>query len=376
MAASRPTCAEVDLDALLANFRLIRRRAGADRQVLAVVKADAYGHGAERVAPVLEAAGADLFGVAMVREGIALRRAGVERPILVLGGVYPGEEEDLLRHRLTPIIFDLESARRLDGSFRAAGRRCPCHLKLDTGMGRVGFQPGELDAVLEALSALPGIEIEGVISHLALADEPAHPFTDEQVRRFRGALARIEAAGLRPRYVHLSNSAALFTRDLPECNLVRPGIVLYGALPSEHFAGSLELRPVLSLRSRIAHLKRVPAGTGISYGHRYTASSEALIAAVPIGYADGYNRLLSNRGEALVRGRRARVAGTVCMDWTLFDVTGIPGVAVGDQVTLLGADGGDAISAEEWADRIGTIPYEVFCTIGPRVPRSYRGGGM
>ena len=195
------------------------------------------------------------------------------------------------------------------------------------------------------------------------------------MHRFREALGRISAAGLRPRYVHLANSAALFSRELPECNLVRPGIVLYGALPSEDFAGRLDLRPVMSLQSRIAHLKKVPAGTGVSYGHRYVATSEALIAAVPIGYADGYNRLLTNRGEALVRGRRVRVAGTVCMDWTLFDVTGVPDVAVGDRITLLGADGEDAVSAEEWAERIGTIPYEVFCRIGKRVPRRYRGEG-
>ena len=327
MPAGRPTIAEIDLDAVVANFRLARSRAGAGCQVLAVVKADAYGHGAARVAPALEAAGADFFGVALAEEGVALREAGVRRPILILGGTYPGQEEDLLRHELTPTLIDLETARRLAAHFRAAGRRCRCHLKLDTGMGRVGFRPAELDAVLEVLSDLPEIEIEGVFSHLAFADEPENPFTDEQVRRFSGALDRIRAAGLRPRYVHLGNSAALFTRELPECNLVRPGIVLYGALPSEYFAGRLDLHPVMSLRSRIAHLKRVPAGT-------------------------------------------------VCMDWTLFDVTGVPGVAVGDPITLLGADGDDAVSAEEWAQRIGTIPYEVLCAISKRVPRRYRGEGM
>jgi len=373
MPAGRPTVAEIDLDAVVANFRLAR--AAADCQMLAVVKADAYGHGAAHVAPALEAAGAALFGVALAEEGIALRQAGVRRPILILGGTYPGQEEDLLRYELTPTLIDLETARRLAACFRAAGRRCRCHLKFDTGMGRVGFQPAELDATLAALCALPEIEIEGVFSHLAVADELANPFTDEQVRRFRAVLDRVRAAGLRPRYVHLANSAALFSRELPECNLARPGIVLYGALPSDDFVGRLDLRPAMSLTSRIAHLKKVPAGTGVSYGHRYVSTGEALIAAVPIGYADGYNRLLSSRGEALVRGRRVRVAGAVCMDWTLFDVTGVTGVAVGDRITLLGADGDDAVSAEEWAKRIGTIPYEVFCGISRRVPRRFHGEG-
>jgi alanine racemase len=373
MLGHRPTHVEIDLDALRHNLQQARRQAGPDRKVLAVVKADAYGHGAARVAPALQAAGADYFGVAMVEEGVELRRAGIVRPILVLGGLYPGQEEEVSHHALIPCLFDLAAARRLNACAMAAGRVLPYHLKLDTGMGRIGFRPEDLSAVLGELAALKGLALEGVITHLALADEPDHPFTDEQLGLFRDCLGRIRTAGFAPAYTHLANSAALFSREIPECNLVRPGIVLYGGLPSAHFAGRLDLKPVMSFRTSVAQLKTVPAGTGISYGHRFRASWPTTLAAIPVGYADGYSRHLSCQGEVLVRGQRAKVAGTVCMDWTLIDVSHIPGVAVGDQVTLLGRDNGNLISADEWAAKVGSISYEVFCQVSKRVPRIYRG---
>jgi len=374
MVGHRPTHVEIDLEALRHNLQQVRRQVGPDRQILAVVKADAYGHGAARVAPELQAAGADCFGVALVEEGIELRRAGIVRPILVLGGLYPEQEEDIVGHALTPCLFDLPAARRLNAYALATGRLLPYHLKVDTGMGRVGFRPEEIPAVLGEFASLEALTMEGVISHLALADEPEHAFTEEQLRLFRHSLEQIRAAGFSPRYIHLANSAALFSREIPECNLVRPGIVLYGGLPSEHFAGRLDLRPVMSFRTSVAQLKTVPAGTGISYGHRFRASVPTTLAAIPVGYADGYSRHLSCQGEVLVRGRRAPVAGTVCMDWTLIDVSHIPGVAIGDQVTLLGRDNGNLISADEWAAKVGSISYEIFCQVSKRVPRIYRGG--
>ncbi len=370
---ARPTFVEIDLDALRHNFRQVRRRAGAAQRILAIVKADAYGHGAREVARALEADGADLFGVALLEEAEDLRGAGIEAPILVLGGIYPGQEDGFLRPGLIPCVFDLDSARRLDAAAGRAGRSLSCHLKIDTGMGRVGFFNGELQAVLPELKKLSHLKIEGVVSHLALADEPQRPFTGEQIERFRQTVAALRQAGFSPTQLHISNSAAIFTRDIAEVNLVRPGIVLYGALPSDHFAGRLDLRPVMHWRTSIALLKTLPAGCGVSYGHRFVTSRPTRIATLPVGYADGYNRLLSNCGEVLVRGRRARVAGTVCMDWIMVDVTDIPEVAAGDTVTLLGEADGERISAEEWARKANTIPYEVFCQVSKRVPRVYKG---
>ena len=369
--AFRPTYAEIDLSALRHNFAQARRQAGEDRQLLAVVKADAYGHGAVPVARTLEDAGADLFGVALVEEGVELREAGIQSPILILGGTYPGQESLLFDFDLTPSLFDLDLAKRLNAMAFKRNCRCKVHLKLDTGMGRIGFRPEELDAALKVLQGMPGVELDGVFSHLALADEPSDPLTDTQVQRFRDSLTSIREAGFNPSRIHISNSAALFTRELPECNVFRPGIVLYGALPSDWFAGQLDLRPVMHVRSQVAQLKEVPAGTGVSYGHRFATERPSLLAAIPIGYADGYNRLLSNCGEMLIRGRRVRVAGTVCMDWTLVDVTDVPGVQVGDAVTLLGNVDGQQVSAEEWAAKVGSISYEVFCRISQRVPRHY-----
>ena len=370
MIASRPTRAEIDLDALVHNYRLIRRQAGGGRSVLALVKADAYGHGAVAVAKALEGEGVEMLGVALVEEGMELRAAGIRAPILVLGRVYPGHEEAFFTHSLTPCLFDLDCARRLQAQAKVRDRTLAVHVKVDTGMARVGFSRDELADVLQSLATCDRLRIEGILSHLAVADEPENPFTDEQVRRFAEILETLRARGPLPRYVHLSNSAAIFSRELPACNLVRPGIALYGAPPSGHFTG-LGLRPVMRLVTAVALVREVPAGCGVSYGHRFVTARPSRIATLPVGYADGYNRLLTNQGEVLVRGRRAPVAGTVCMDWTMIDVTDVPGVAVGDEVTLLGPGPGGCISADEWAQKVDSISYEVFCRIGPRVPRVY-----
>jgi len=368
---TRPTRVEIDLDALRFNLRQARERVGPACEILAVVKADAYGHGASGVAPALAAAGADQFGVALVGEGLALRRYGLLQPIVVLGGVFPGEEQDILKHDLQPALYDLDTARRLDAAARTNGMRIPCHLKVDTGMGRLGFRPERLAEVLAALKGLSGVEVRGVISHLALADEPDQPFTSTQIERFQAVVAQVRDAGFAPRYLHLANSAAIYSRDLAGCNLVRPGVSLYGGLTGTPFEQTVPQRPVMSFLSQVAQLKEVPAGEGISYAHRFVTQRPSLLAAVPVGYADGYNRILTNRGDVLIRGRRAPVAGTVCMDWILVDVTEIPDVAVGDRVTLLGRDGDECVTALEWADKIGTITYEVFCNISKRVPRVF-----
>ncbi|PLX98708.1 MAG: alanine racemase [Desulfuromonas sp.] len=369
MTTIRPTYAEINLSALRHNYRLLKAAAGEGTQLLAVVKADAYGHGAVVSARVLIEEGASLLAVAMVEEGIELRQAGIGLPILVMGAVSPGSEKAYIKHELAPYIFDPETAERLSRAYTAAGQVCHYHLKVDTGMGRIGIPLEDMEPTLHALSKLTNMRMAGLMTHFARADEPAEDLTDEQIGRFELVKEQVAKVGFEPRYIHAANSAGILTHQLPECNLARPGIALYGGWPSDHFK-HLDLCPAMSLRTRIVQLKIVPCGTGISYGHKFVTARETRIATLPIGYADGYSRLLTGRGEALIRGQRVPVVGTVCMDWIMLDVTDVDGVDVGDEVTLLGNDGnGNVIRAEEWAEKIKTINYEVFCGISKRVPR-------
>jgi len=372
---SRPTIAEIDLKALRYNYQHIRSSIPEGTEVLAVVKADAYGHGFMDVSRELEQLGVNAFGVAFLAEGIQLRKAGIDKPVLLLGGVYPGQERKCIGYNLSTIIFTLEQAQALNQAAGKLFRKAQVHLKIDTGMGRLGICYADAPAFLKELRRLPNIALEGIMSHFASADEldePGQYFTRLQSERFAWALAEVRKAGFTPRYVHISNSAATMLKELPFCNLVRPGIALYGAIPSADFTGKLDIRPVMSLKSRIAMLKWVESGTTISYARRFTAADRTLVASVPVGYADGYPRALTNRGNAMIRGQRARVAGTVCMDWIMLDVTGIEGVSVGDEVLLMGMDSvGNCVSAEELATEAGTIPYELFCSISKRVPRVY-----
>lgn len=372
MKNSRPTYADIDLSAVVHNYRLLSARAGSGVTVLAVVKADAYGHGAIPVSRALAEAGAPMFAVATIEEAAALRHAGIEQPILVMGVVMPGQEELLLQYRLTPYIYDLETARRLSALVSNRCCRIGYHLKVDTGMSRIGFDPVDLPQVLSTLKQFDRLDMQGVMSHFALADVPDDPFSAEQVTRFKAILAAVRAAGFDPQYIHQANSAGILTGVAADCNLARPGIALYGGFPSEAFTG-LDLQPVMNLRSAIAQIRTVAAGTGVSYGHRFVAERPTRIATVPIGYADGYNRLLSGQGEVLLHRQRVPVAGRVCMDWIMLDVTDVAEARVGDEVTLLGRDhDGNLLRAEEWAEKIGTINYEVFCGISQRVPRLYR----
>lgn len=372
---SRPTFAEIDLGALRHNFQVIKSSVPRGTEILAVVKADAYGHGFMDISRELERLNVNAFGVAFLAEGIQLRKSGIDRPILLLGGVYPGQERKCIGYNLSTAVFTLDQARALNQAAGKLFRKAQVHLKIDTGMGRLGISYADAPDFLKELKKLPNIALEGIISHFASADEldePGQYFTRLQAERFAWVLSEARLAGFAPRYTHIANSAAALLRDVPGCNLVRPGIAMYGALPSADFQGKLDLKPVMCLKSRIAMLKWVEAGTSISYARRFTTSDRTLIASVPVGYADGYPRALTNRGEVLIRGQRARVSGTVCMDWIMLDVTAVKDVAVGDEVVLIGPDNaGNRISAEELAMAAGTIPYEIFCGISKRVPRVY-----
>jgi alanine racemase len=369
MYAHRPTHVSIDLEALCHNYRLVRQNMRPQWRLLAVVKADAYGHGAVEVARTLERAGTDLFGVAIVEEALELRQAGITRPILMLGGPWPGQEEIIVVHDLHVAVFEPSQLERLEQAARQAGKICCCHLKIDSGMGRLGVWQEQLTEFLALFKRCPHLQLTGLMTHFALADSPDHPLTGQQQQCFKGALEVVRAAGFTPDYIHSANSAATFCDVNGGCTLVRPGIALYGGQPFE--GQSLALKPVMAFRTEIAHLKHLSTGSGVSYGHRFIARRPTLIAAIPVGYADGYNRQLSNQGTVLVRGQEVPVAGTVCMDWTLLDVTDVAGVQCGDQVTLLGCDGDACVTAEQWAEKVGTISYEVFCQISKRVPRHY-----
>jgi alanine racemase len=376
---SRPTFAEIDLAALRENYAVVRKSVPSRAAVLAVVKADAYGHGFLEVSKELERQGVDAFGVAFLAEAIQLRKSGIDKPILLLGGVYPGQERKCVGFGISSAVFSLEQLKAFDLAAGKLYRKAMVHLKVDTGMGRLGVPYDQVPALLDALKLLPNIYLEGVISHFASADEldeSGQYFTRQQAERFAWTVDQVRRAGFSPRYIHIANSAGALLNDYPFCNLVRPGIALYGALPSSDFQGRLVLKPVMRLKSKIAMLKWVEPGTTISYARRFSAEQRSLIASVPVGYADGYPRALTNRGQVLIRGQRAQVSGTVCMDWIMLDVTSIPDVAVGDEITLMGEDRqGNRVLAEELAQWAGTIPYELFCGISKRVPRVYLGAG-
>jgi alanine racemase len=371
--AGRPTRARIDLEALAHNVRLAVRLAGPERRVLAVVKADAYGHGAVRAARAVLAAGATKLGVATPAEVRSLRAAGIDAPVLLLSEVDPVRAEEMTRLGCSLTLYTLAFAEALERAAQRSGRRVLVHLKVDTGMGRVGIAPADALPFVARLRDYPHLVLDGIMTHPSEAERPSSPVTARQLAAFRAVCDAVETIAAGVRWRHIANSALLMLGD-PFGNLVRPGLMLYGAAPAPDLPHAGDLRPVLCLATAVAFLKRVPPGTPLSYGGTFVTRRESLIATLPIGYADGYRRAFSNSASVLVRGRRAPLVGTVCMDLCLADVTGIPGVAVGDEVILLGGQGGEHVTADELAAHAGTISYEIFCGIGPRVPRVPYGG--
>ncbi|HYB72279.1 MAG TPA: alanine racemase [Candidatus Sulfotelmatobacter sp.] len=367
--------AVIDLQALGANLRAVRGLLRPGVALLAVVKANAYGHGSIEVSRALLAAGADALGVAYAEEGVLLRRAGLRAPILVMGPTSPEAAEAVLEQGLAPVVSDLALAERLSSLAAQAGRTVGVHLKVDTGMGRLGVSPEEAPAYAAKLGRLPGIRLEGLMSHFAAAEADDPAVAREQLARFREVDRALRAAGLGAGRRHLANSAGVLALPEAHLDLVRPGILLYGYTPSARPAARLALRPALTLRTRIAALRVVTKGQGVSYGHTFVAPRDMRVATIPVGYADGVSRSLSNRGEVLVRGRRAPILGRVCMDMTLVDVSATPEAALGDEAVLIGRQGEGIITADDVAAAAGTISYEVLARIGPRIPRTYVGGG-
>lgn len=375
-ASGRPTVATIDLDALAFNFHSSKRFIG-DVKYLAVVKANAYGHGAIDCARRLETEGVDWFGVALVEEGIELRNAGITKPILVLGGFWSGQEDAVIDHELTPAISTVNQLESLETA--AANRHIEhaIHVKIDTGMMRIGVRWTEFDAFAERLSASEHLRVEGVMTHFAAADDLSETaFTDEQMRRFDECINSLIERGIKPDLVDLANSPGAVCHPRARRQMVRLGGILYGlggdVLP-EH-AEKPELRPVMLLRSKVAMIKHVGTGETVGYGRSFATKRDTTLAVVPIGYADGLPRGLSSKGSMLVRGAIAPIVGRVSMDWTVIDVTDIDDVKPGDDVMILGTDGGNAILAEDLAVLTDTISYEITCGISPRVTRLVIGG--
>ena len=373
----RPTWAEIDLQQLAANFQQVKQRVGTTARIMAVVKANAYGHGAVECARRLAAEGADWFGVALPEEAIDLRHFGITQPLLCLAGFWPGQAAACVQNKLTTVVYRRDMFEALNQAAADAGAVADVHVKVDTGMGRLGVRADQIGEFVAMLGQFPNVRVDGLMTHLAAADDTAcEPLTVDQIRRFDEAVAAFREHGYRPTHLHLANSAGVYSHREAWGNMVRPGGVLYGlwrdVLPET--VGDPHLRPVMSLHSRIMLLKWVPRGETIGYGCTFEASRRSLIATVPIGYHDGYMRGFSNRAHVIVRGVYAPIAGRVSMDLTLIDVTDVPGVDLQDQVTLLGWDRRHAellIKAEDLARIAGTLSYEVTCGVGDRVPRTY-----
>jgi alanine racemase len=368
------TWVEVDLDRLGSNLRAIRECIGGEREILLVVKADAYGHGAVEIAEAAAREGVSHLGVATLHEGIQLRRAGCALPIIALSPLLPSEIDEAVANELSPSVADAGFARALSAAATAAGRAMRCHVEVDTGMGRTGVHLEEAEAFIEMLSGLPGLRLASVYTHFPDADAENLDFTRAQVERFGALLDRLRAGSLAPPRAHAANSAG--TVNVPDAHLdwVRVGLIAYGHEPP-HATREIGLAPVMSLKSRLVQIRDMPAGASVSYGRTFVTEQPMRMGVVAVGYGHGYSWLLSNRGRMLVAGQSVPIVGRVTMDLTMVDLSAVPNAAVGDEVVLFGEQQGTALPLEEVAQLSETLPYEIMCTIGKRVSRIFVRGG-
>lgn len=371
----RPTHAEIDIRALVHNLNEAKRLAGSKSQILAIVKADAYGHGAVTISEALVRNGIQYLGTALVEEAIELRDAGIKIPIIVLGGIFEEQIPKIAEYGLTPVVYQEGFLKAIANEARKRNKKINIHIKIDTGMGRIGVLPEDAVDFVKKAASQKNIKVEGIMTHFADADLADKAYAEKQMAEFTSIAKRLDKDGIKIPYQHIANSAALVSFENDRFNMARPGIMLYGYAPfSKGKEGGLNLIPVMSLKTKILHLKRVPAGTYISYGRTFVAKRDSIIATLPVGYADGYSRALSNKGSVIVKGKKAPIAGRVCMDMTMIDVTDIDGVDVNDEVVLIGKQGKETITVDDIAMLANTISYEVLCCIGKRVPRVYING--
>lgn len=365
---NRPAWAEIDLGKLSHNYEEIKKQLKPGVKLCAVVKADAYGHGAVPVAQVAVAAGASYLAVATLSEGIELREAGFTTPILLLGLVMPEDAKDVVDYDITQVVCEMELAKALSAEAVRQHKTAKVHLKVDTGMGRIGVRPEEIGKLAAEITKLPGIEIEGMFSHFAMADCKDKAYTKMQLDKFRQAIAAVEEQGITIAIRHIAESAAIL--EIPEAHfdMVRAGVIQYGLWPSEEVTHPIDLQPLMKLQAKVVWIKDLHKGESIGYGRAFVAERECRIATLPVGYADGYIRAYSPQGFVEIHGKQAKIAGRVCMDQVMVDVTDIPEVKIGDVATLFGSETLTIDDAAEW---LGTINYEVPCLISPRVPRVY-----
>ncbi len=373
---NRPTWTEINLENLAFNFQSVKKFVGNTVEYMAVVKADAYGHGAVQCAKKLEAENIDWLAVVLPEEGLELRKSGIKTPILCLGSFWNGQESLLLENNITPVIYQKEAAENFNRAAAEKGLKAKIHVKVDTGMGRIGVRFDEVSEFVKVLNSLKYLSVEGLMTHFAVADNLSeNEFTDTQIKRFDEAVKIFEENGFCPKYKDLANSPGAIAHENSRGNMVRLGGVLYGlggdVLPKEIIKPNL--KPVMSLHTRIAHLKNVPNGETLGYSRTFLTERDSVIATVPIGYRDGYRRSLSNRGRVIVKDSFAPVVGRISMDWTIIDVTEIPDVKINDEVILIGEQNTLTVAAEELAEKIGTISYEITCGINRRVARKYVG---
>ncbi|MDO8749483.1 MAG: alanine racemase [Candidatus Omnitrophota bacterium] len=366
----RPTWAEINLRNLDYNFRLVKKLVGPKVKILVPVKADAYGHGIIAISKRLEKLGADYLGVASIDEGIILRRNGIKRPILILSPIFPDGVQALLKHNLIPSVCTWELALKLNRQAARRNQKVVIHIKVDTGMQRIGIAHHSARKFIHQVSGLKNILIEGIFTHFPCADNKP-VFTREQIRMFEALIRQVEKEGIHIPLKHASNSLGVLDYPAGHFNMVRPGLMIYGLYPKERLKS--KLKPVLSLKTRVSYLKAVAKGSGISYGHTYIAKRKMKIATLPIGYGDGYPRSLSNQAHCLIGGEKAKIVGRICMDQLMVDVTRIKKVRTGDPAVLVGFQKTKSVSVEDLAKLAGTISYEIVCGLGNRLPRIYIG---
>ncbi len=367
---------EIDLNAIAKNYRAIKNIVDTRVAVMAMVKSDAYGHGLVPVAQTLSAAGATVFGVAEVEEGIALRKAGLEGEIIVLLGAAPADHQAVIRNRLSPVVYDLQNLQHLASLAEENGEKVGVHLKLDIGMGRLGVMPEDAVSSVQSAVEMKGVRLAGIFSHFPMADGEDASVTLQQQQKFQKLLEQVQSYLPKGIVLHTANSAALMRFSETHLDMVRPGITVYGYYPPglENFADMLTLEPAMSFKTNVIQIKDVPEGYGLSYGHRYVTKQPTRVAVLPVGYDDGYLRRLTGKAEVLVRGQRAKILGMICMNACMADITDIPDVKVDDEVVLMGRQGDAMISADEIAAWSDTISYEIVCLFGGRNRKVYING--